>query len=84
MNDLLTRASSLTDMDDIYVDTLREQATALGIINAEEEGIKKYPSLKDLDKKQTTTNRSFLKRTEESDNELMSQYHTKRKSTFEK
>ena len=35
-------------MDDIYLDTLREQAIALGIINTEEETIKKYPSLKDL------------------------------------
>lgn len=48
-NDLLCRSSIQTnDMDDIYLDTLREQAIALGILNNEEEGIKKYPSLKDL------------------------------------
>ena len=35
MNDLLTRGTSQADMDDIYVDTLREQAIALNIINTE-------------------------------------------------
>jgi len=48
MNDLLTRGTSQADMDDIYVDTLREQAIALNMINTEEESLKKYPSLKDL------------------------------------
>ena len=69
MNDLLSRTSLQTDMDDIYLDTLREQAIALGIINSEEEGIKKYPSLKDLDKKPAPGNKSFLtRRNEEEDN----------------
>jgi serine/threonine protein kinase len=83
--DLLNRSLSQNDMDDIYLDTLREQAIALGILGSEEEGIKKYPSLKDLEKKQLVTNKSlFSRRSEEEDLELMSQYHSKRKSTFEK
>ena len=85
MNDLLSRTSLQTDMDDIYLDTLREQAIALGIISSEEEGIKKYPSLKDLDKKPAPGNKSFLtRRNEEEENELLAQYHGKRKSTFDK
>ena len=61
-NDLLTRNAVQNDMDDIYLDTLREQAINLGILSTEEEGIKKYPSLKDLEKKQISTNKSFLTR----------------------
>ena len=72
-------------MDDIYLDTLREQAINLGILSNEEEGIKKYPSLKDLEKKTISGNKSFMtKRSEEEDAELMNQYHSKRKSTFDK
>lgn len=71
-------------MEDIYLDTLRDQALALGVLTVEEENIKKYPSSKDLDKK-LPTHKSFLnKRTEDEDNELIAQYHSKRKSTFEK
>ena len=52
-------------MDDIYLDTLREQALNLGILRDEEESIKKYPSLKDLERKTITGNKSFMtKRTE--------------------
>lgn len=72
-------------MDDIYLDTLREQGIALSILNNEDEGIKKYPSLKELDKKQGSTNKSFLsRRSEEEDADLLSQYHSKRKSTYDK
>jgi len=83
VHDLLSRNSTNTDMEDIYLDTLRDQALALGVL-AEEENIKKYPSSKDLDKK-LPTHKSFLnKRSEDEDNELIAQYHSKRKSTFEK
>lgn len=71
-------------MDDIYLDTLKEQAVLLGVAG-EEETIKKYPSSKDLEKKQLNPNKSYMtRRTEEEDNDLISQYHSKRKSTFEK
>ena len=64
-NDLLSRNAAQTDMDDIYLDTLREQALNLGILRDEEESIKKYPSLKDLERKTITGNKSFMtKRTE--------------------
>lgn len=33
MNDILTKSSPQTDMDDIYLDTLREQAIALDIMS---------------------------------------------------
>lgn len=49
-------------MDDIYLDTLKEQAVLLGIINEEEEGIKRYPSSKDLEKKQIISGKSFMNR----------------------
>jgi len=67
MNDLLTRSVGATDMDDIYLDTLREQASMLTIQignqnGTEEEGIKKYPSSKDLEKKQLSTNKSYMTR----------------------
>ncbi len=52
-------------MDDIFLDTLREQGIALGVLSSEEEAIKKYPSLKDLDKKQPSSNKSFLTRRSE-------------------
>ena len=48
INDLLSRPISSADVDDIYLDTLKEQSILLGINNSEDEGIKKYPSLKDL------------------------------------
>lgn len=48
INDLVMKPMIQTDMDDIYLDTLREQGLALGILNNEDDGIKKYPSLKDL------------------------------------
>lgn len=48
INDLFSRSVSGSDVDDIYLDTLKEQAILLGITNNEEEGIKKYPSSKDL------------------------------------
>lgn len=85
INDLVVRPMVQTDMDDIYLDTLREQGLALGILNNEDDGIKKYPSLKDLEKKQGSTNKSFLtRRSEEEDSELMAQYHSKRKSTYDR
>jgi hypothetical protein len=92
MNDLLNRSVAANDMDDIYLDTLREQAVMLSIsiggnqtATAEEEGIKKYPSSKDFEKKQISTNKSYMtRRSEDEDNELIKEYHSKRKSTFEK
>lgn len=71
-------------MDDIFLDTLREQGIALGVLGSEEEAIKKYPSLKDLDKKQPSSNKSFLtRRSEDEENELINQYHSKRRSTYD-
>ncbi len=84
IGDLLSRSLSPADVDDIYLDTLKEQAVLLGV-TGEEESIKKYPSSKDLEKKQLNPNKSYMtRRTEEEDNDLMTQYHSKRKSTFEK
>ncbi len=69
INDLLSRPISSADVDDIYLDSLKEQSILLGINNSQDEGIKKYPSLKDLQKKQTNPNKSYMtKRTEEEDN----------------
>lgn len=48
MNDLLNRNLALCDRDDIFMDSLREQAQSLNIILNEEEGIRRYPSSKDL------------------------------------
>jgi hypothetical protein len=49
MNDLFSRTIAATDFDDIYLDTLREQANLLSInFGGEDESIKKYPSSKDL------------------------------------
>jgi hypothetical protein len=31
MNDMFTRSSTINDMDDIYLDTLREQASLLNV-----------------------------------------------------
>lgn len=41
------------DMDDVYLDSLKEQASILGIEIQDQENIKKYPSAKDLDKRWT-------------------------------
>ena len=47
--------------------------------------MKKYPSSKDLmEKRQNSTNKPYMtRRSEDEENELISQYHSKRKSTFE-
>lgn len=51
MNDLFTRNSQTIDNEDIFLDSLREQALSLNINLTEEEGIRRYPSSKDLDKR---------------------------------
>lgn len=57
MTDMFNRNTSAVDNDDIYLDTLREQAITLGISigsnslstpGSEEDILKKYPSSKDL------------------------------------
>lgn len=54
MTDMFNRVSTVNDNDDIYLDTLREQALSLGLqisgngANSEEDLLKKYPSSKDL------------------------------------
>lgn len=40
-------------MDDVYLDSLKQQAIILGIDVQDDENIRKYPSAKDLDKKWT-------------------------------
>lgn len=51
---MFNRNNSVSDNDDIYLDTLREQALTLGIQiggvsgPGSEEELKKYPSSKDL------------------------------------
>lgn len=58
MMDMFSRSNSTNDNDDIYLDTLREQALNLGICltntqGTEEEILKKYPSSKDLERRWT-------------------------------
>jgi hypothetical protein len=62
MNDMFNRSSDITDNDDVYLDTLREQAISLqmyngnGLLNApgsDEDLLKKYPSSKDLERRWT-------------------------------
>lgn len=56
MIDMFNRSNSVNDNDDIYLDSLREQAIILGITlnggatnpGSEEDLLKKYPSSKDL------------------------------------
>lgn len=54
MNDLLTRSGPYTQgTDELYLDSLKEQGVALGIINStgiplEEDVLRKYPSSNDL------------------------------------
>ncbi len=63
INDLFSHSISSADVDDIYLDTLKEQAILLNVTNnSEEEGIKKYPSSKDLEKKQVNPNKSYMTR----------------------
>lgn len=53
--ELLSRTSTV-DNEDVYLDTLREQANSLGLsINggSEEDLLKKYPSSKDLERRLT-------------------------------
>ena len=52
MNDLFNRTTQVCDKDDIFLDSLRDQAMSLNIsLNSEEEGIRRHPSSKDLDKR---------------------------------
>ena len=54
MNDMFNRNQKvMVDSDDIYLDTLKQQALELGITLGEEEGLKKYPSSKDLERRWT-------------------------------
>ena len=80
MNEMFQRKNSI-DMDDIYLDSLKEQATLLEIDIQDEDTIKKYPSSKDLDKRWT---RGIMSRRGEEDEENLKDYHAKRKSTFER
>lgn len=52
MNEMFQRKISI-DMDDVYLDSLKQQAIILGIDVQDDENIRKYPSAKDLDKKWT-------------------------------
>ena len=70
MNDMFQRKNSgaINDMDDIYLDSLKEQASILGIEIQDEETIRKYPSSKDLEKRWARGIMS--RRTEEEDENL--------------
>jgi hypothetical protein len=79
MNGLFTR-SIVCDMDDVYLDSLREQAQILNIIIEEEDNLKRYPSSKDLERRWT---RNILSRRGEEE-DIKKEFHEKRKSLFEK
>ena len=49
MNDLLNRNSVVCDKDDVFLDSLRDQAQILKIMLNEEEIIRRYPSSRDFD-----------------------------------
>ena len=61
MADMFNRNNSVSDNDDIYLDTLREQSLSLAISlnnatsapGSEEDLLKKYPSSKDLERRWT-------------------------------
>ena len=46
-------SGTINDMDDLFLDSLKQQANILTIQVQDEDTIKKYPSSKDLDKKFT-------------------------------
>jgi len=77
--------NSAVDNDDVYLDTLREQAILLGIslnTGSEEDILKKYPSSKDLDKKFT---RNILsRRGDEEEVDIKKEFNEKRRSILER
>ena len=85
MIDMLTRKHDQCDMDDIYLDTLREQAELLNVslVRDDEEGmLKPNSSFKELDQKRWTKN-IFTKRNEDEE-DIKREIYERRRSTFDK
>lgn len=88
VSDMMNRSGSSpnSDNDDIYLDTLREQALNLGIISAPEDDtspvLNKYPSTRELERRWT---RNILsRRGQDEEAELKKEFNEKRRSLLDR